>query len=147
GNGSGYESRLRAGPMERRETAARGRGSLISPSPAAFAERNRSDRRFLNRTFCLQRVRHERTSRVRDSDQVPELPSLRAIPRVGTHLHPNSVPRALRNLHLVPWGIERHLLPLGRQLALHRAALDRHHRLRLYTPARLQLAIYRSSPR
>src|SRR4051794_29144375 len=131
--------------MEWGKAAACRRGSLIPAATPAFSKRNRTDWCFLRRTFRLQRLRHQRSACLRHTDQVPELLTIRTFFGMGVHLHSHSVSRPIRDLHLVSRRLQRHRLFLAGQLAVHVATLDRDRGLRVHDPARVSLAIQRST--
>src|SRR5580700_5051855 len=65
---------------------------------------------------------------------------------MGLHFHPYALSRRLRYLYMDTRQVQRLLLPLGRELALHHAALHRPHRLRLHRLASLHSALAHPRP-
>src|ERR1700722_19485894 len=63
---------------------------------------------------------------------------------MGLHLSPHALPRRLWHLYMDTRQIQRLLLPLGRELALHHPALHRLNRLRLHRLASLHPALAHS---
>src|SRR5208282_1247276 len=126
--------------------AARWPRNLVPAAPSPFPQRRRAHRSLPSRTLYLERRSLQGPHRLRKASRVSEQPARRFFSRTVFHLDSDPLPRPLRRLHLVSRRHERCGVPLDRQLALHFAALDGHHRADLYGAAYVLPALHWRAP-